>query len=214
MKNTSKIAVIGGTGKSGKYLVKQLLKNGYHFKLLVRNLDTFKIESTYIEIVHGDVSDYDIVSNLIVGCDTVISTLGTGIPYSPPNIFSTASKNVIRAMNENGIKRYIVVTGLNVDTPIDEKSPKVKFGTDWMYKNYPKSTADRQLEFELLSESEINWTLVRLPLIALTDERKEVVASLEDCLGGSISATDLANFLIEQLDDTTFIRKAPFIANP
>lgn len=209
MKNTTKIAVIGGTGKSGKYLIQQLLKTGYRFRLLVRNLEKFKIESPQMEIVHGDVANYDTVSSLVKGCDAVLSTLGIGIPHSPPTIFSTASRNIIRA----GIKRYIVITGLHVDTPIDKKSPKVKFGTDWMYQNYPKITADRQLEYKLLTESEVGWTLVRLPLITLTDLQKEVAIRLEDCLGDDISATDLANFLITQLDDHTYLRKAPFIAN-
>ena len=213
MKNTSKIAVIGGTGKSGKYLVQQLLKGGYNLRLLVRNPEKSSSKNIQIEIVQGDVSNYTTVLNLIKGCNAIISTLGIGIPQSPPTIFSTATKNIIRAMNELGVKRYIVITGLHVDTPADTKSAKVKFGTDWMYQNYPKSTADRQREFDILSKSKVEWTLVRLPMINLTPEQKRVMVSLKDCLGENISATDLADFLIGQLNDNTFLRKAPFIAN-
>ncbi len=82
-----------------------------------------------------------------------------------------------------------------------------------MKNNYPKTTADKQKEFELLSESDIDWTLVRLPLIEMTDEKSEWKASLEDCLGEKISATDLADFLIGQLFEEAYIKKAPFIAN-
>ncbi|MGB5555002.1 MAG: NAD(P)H-binding protein, partial [Flavobacteriaceae bacterium] len=118
-----------------------------------------------------------------------------------------------QAMQENDLKRYIVVTGLNVDTPKDNKAPKVKFATDWMYQNYPKTTTDRQDEYELLVKSKADWTLVRVPMIKLTDESKEIKISLEDCLGDEISATDLADFLIEQINDHTYCREAPFIAN-
>ena len=82
-----------------------------------------------------------------------------------------------------------------------------------MKTNYPKTTLDKQVEFDILSKNDIDWTLVRLPLIELTDERKRLHVSLEDCPGEKISATDLAHFLAAQLSDDTFIRKAPFIAN-
>lgn len=212
MKQNTKIAVIGGTGKSGKYLVKSLLKQGHNFKALIRNPENFKTESPLIEVIHGDVCDYSMVLSLISGCDTIISTLGAGIPPSEPTVFTTGTKNVLRAMTELRVKRYIVVTGLNVDTPFDKKGPKTKFATAWMHENYPKSTMDRQEEYHLLTDSDVDWTLVRLPMIRLTDKPGEAKADLEDCLGDGIGAADLANFLINQMDDTTFVRKAPFIA--
>jgi putative NADH-flavin reductase len=51
MQNIIKIAVIGGTGKSGKYLIQQLLGKGFPLKMLVRNLETFQIKSPLIEII-------------------------------------------------------------------------------------------------------------------------------------------------------------------
>ncbi len=218
MKPIQKIAVIGGTGKSGKYLVKQLSDQGFHFKSLVRNADTRPPESfqnpyPFAEIVKGDVRDEASVKSLIEGCDAVISTLGWGIPPSGHNICSQATQHIIRAMQAYRVSRYILATGLHVDTPSDHKSPKAQHATDWMYANYPESTADRQAEYQLLADSDIHWTMVRLPLIVQTDARHETSVSLEDCPGDSISATDLGHFLIAQLSDDTYIRKAPFIAN-
>lgn len=213
MNNTLKIAVIGGTGKSGKYLVNQLIEKGFQIKILIRNPDNLKINNRLVEEVNGNVTDYSNVNKLIEGCDAVISTLGLGIPASPPTIFSQSTINVIKAMKEHKVHRYIVTTGLNVDTPFDKKSPKTLFGTDWMKQNFPISTADKQSEFEILSKSNINWTLVRLPLIELTDKKGDIVASLEDCPGDKVGATDLGIFLIQQLFNNTFIRKSPFIAS-
>lgn len=212
MKNNLKIAVIGGTGKSGRYLVQELIRRGFNIKILVRNPENFKVQSPLIEVLYGDVRDYETVKLLINGCDLIISTLG-GTPLSEPTVFSQSTRNILKVMSELDLKRYIVVTGLNVDTPFDKKSPKTKFATDWMYTNFPKSTKDRQDEYDVLVESNSDWTLVRLPLIELTDKRMETKASLEDCFGDKIGATDLADFLIKQIDDTTFIRKSPFIAN-
>lgn len=212
MKQSIKIAIIGGTGKSGKYLVKELLKQGYYLKMLIRNPEHLQIQNPLIEVLTGDVKDYTTVRALLEGCHAVISTLGLGQPLSEFTIFSQAAHNIIRSMNELCINRYIVITGLNVDTPFDNKSPKTKFATDWMYKNYPKSTQDKQTEYKILSESNVDWTLVRLPMIEQTDLRGSIKVSLEDCPGDKISATDLAHFLIAQLEETKYIKKAPFIA--
>jgi putative NADH-flavin reductase len=211
MQNNIKIAVIGGTGKSGKYLVQRLLGQAFPIKVLVRNPDSCQISSPLLEIVQGDARNPEAVRSVIAGCQAVISALGQ--PKGEESIFSQATTNVIRSMKEFGIKRYILITGLNVDTALDKKSPKTAFATEWMKNNYPHTTADKQRELELLSESDIDWTLVRLPLIELTDKKSDWRASLEDCLGEKISATDLADFLIGQLFEETYIKKAPFIAN-
>lgn len=73
MKQHIKIGVIGGTGKSGKYLVKQLLKEGYKIKLLVRPSSNFKIDTAQIETVKGDVTDFESVKKLVEGCQALIT---------------------------------------------------------------------------------------------------------------------------------------------
>jgi putative NADH-flavin reductase len=211
MQKNIKIAVIGGTGKSGTYLVRQLLSQGFRFKMLVRNPETLQINNPRIEVIRGDARDYQAVRSLIEGCQAVISTLGQ--PKGETPIFSQATTNVIRAMKEGQIKRYILITGLNVDAASDKKGTKTAFATEWMKTNYPPTTADKQKELEILLESDLDWTLVRLPLIELTDKKSEIKISLEDCPGDKISATDLADFLIGQLSKQEYLKKSPFIAN-
>jgi len=209
MKST--IAVIGGTGKAGQYLVKQLLQEEYKIKLLLRAPENFAIQSPLITTIKGDVRHYAAVQELMEGCQAVISTLGQPKGESP--IFSAATKNVLRAMGEHNITRYIVITGVNIDTPFDNKGAAAKYATEWMKTNYPATTGDKQVEYSLLSASAVNWTLVRLPLIILTDNRNKIAVNLEDCPGDKINAADLAIFLTGQLDDDTYYQKAPFIAS-
>ncbi len=213
MNQKIKTAIIGGTGKSGKYLVNQLIYQGFQLKILLRNPDNFQIKSSLIEVIKGEVTNFSSIHSLIEDCQAVISTLGLGVPPSEPTIFSQSTTNVIKAMKECNVHRYILTTGLNVDTPFDNKSPKTTFGTDWMKKNYPISTTDKQLEYDILVNSNIDWTLVRLPLIEQTDDRSQVNVDLKDCSGDKISATDLAYFLIEQISSEAFIRKSPFLSN-
>ena len=211
MKPISKIAILGGTGKSGKYLVQHLLNQGFQLRLLLRNPETFTIKSPLIEVVSGDARNYESVQTLLEDCQAVISTVGQ--PKGEPSIFSDATRNVIRAMAHWKIDRYISATGLNVDTPEDQKGEPTQSATDWMRIHYPMTTADKQTEYELLSASSVNWTLVRLPVIEQTDERRPTLVSLADCPGSFISATDLAHFFTESLSDPTYFKKAPFIAN-
>lgn len=211
MKTTLKIALIGSTGKAGKYLAKELAIQGIQCKLLVRN-STNQFSKTF-EIIEGDIADYQSVVNLVHDCHVVISMLGMGILPNPTNIFSIATVNIIKAMKEYNISRYILITGLNVDTPFDDKGVKSKMATEWMHSHYPKTTKDKQEEYTILRESDIDWTLIRLPLIDQTDDNPAINISLKDCPGTAISATSLANFIIRQINDKTFIREAPFIAN-
>ncbi|WP_374462578.1 NAD(P)-dependent oxidoreductase [Chryseobacterium sp.] len=208
---TYTIAVIGGTGKSGQYLVKHLLEKGHSLKLLLRHPENFTLQNPLIETVKGDARDEAAVHKLIMETDLVISTLGQ--PKGEKSIFSDAAKNIIKAMNSYGITRYIVTTGLSVNTLSDQKNKRVKMATEWMYQNYPETTADKQKEYELLLESNLDWTLIRLPLINLTDENFTTEANLTDCKGENISAADLAGFLVSQIGNSDFIRKSPFLYN-
>lgn len=212
MKTNTRLAILGGTGKSGKYLVNELIRQGFRLKLLVRTPKDTLFTSPLVEIVKGDARDYESVQSLVQDCEYVMSTLGQ--PRGEASIFSQATQNVITAMNRHHVRRYIVTTGLNVDMPSDRKSDKTRMATDWMKANYPATTHDKQVELGMLCDSNIDWTLVRLPLIVQTNERFETLVSLEDCPGDTISATDLAAFMIQQLFDHSYKRKAPFIANP
>ncbi len=209
--NTYKIAVIGGTGKSGQYLVQNLLKKGYSLKLLLRHPESFTIQNSLIEVVKGDARDETAIHSVIEGANIVISTLGQ--PKGEKSIFSDAAKNIIHAMNHYGIRRYIVTTGLSVNTPSDQKNERVKMATDWMYQNYPETTADKQAEYQLLVDSSLDWTLVRLPLISLTEESFPIETSIMDCKGENISAADLAEFLVSQIEDSGYLQKSPFLYN-
>lgn len=211
MTNHHHIAVIGGTGKSGKYLMKKLLEKGFHIKMLLRNPDQLELHHPAIEKVKGDARNPEDIALLLEGCTAVLSTLGQ--PKGEPPIFSTATSNVLNAMQKLNVKRYIVTTGLSVDTPNDYKSEQVQQATDWMRTNYAPTTADKQVEYELLAQSDVDWTLVRLPLIEQTEVANGIKVSLEDCPSDHISATDLANFVIEQLERTEYIGQAPFIAS-
>lgn len=211
MNTINKIALIGGTGKAGKYLTRALIRHGYHFNILLRNPQSFNIHTPLATVRPGDARDPAAIRRLLSGCDAVLSMLGQ--PGGETTIFSQATANVLQAMKEHNMKRYIVITGLSVDAAGDKKSAAAQQGTEWMKANYPETTFDKQKEYELLLESGSDWTMIRLPLIDQTSDLVPVNVSLDDCPGSRISAASLAEFVVETLSAGRFIQQAPFIAN-
>lgn len=209
MGQNNRIAVIGATGKAGRYLVKQLVNQGYSVRTLIRNPNILPESILQSETIIGDVRDFDSVQTLIKDCNVLISTLGQSKGEDP--VFSQAAKNIVKAMNASQIKRYIVLTGLTLDTQFDKKSFQTRTRSLAMKLLFRKIIRDKQKEYEILQDSNLDWTIVRVPFIELTDERKAVEISLTDCKGSSISSTDLADFLIGQIKSENYVRKAPFI---
>ncbi|QNR85869.1 NAD(P)H-binding protein [Pedobacter riviphilus] len=208
-----KIALIGATGKAGTYILKALLAQKFKVKALVRNLEKLQVHHASLEVTTGDVSDAQAVYHFIKGCDIVVSALGMGQPASEKTIFTQSTGNILTAMKGLGLQRYIVITGINVDTPFDDKNAKTRFATQWMYENYPVSTANRQKEYDILAESDLDWTLLRLPLIIQTDEKTDIGTSLINCIGDQINAANIGQFIIDHLEGGKFVKQAPFIWN-
>ncbi len=210
MNQPIKVALLGATGKAGKYILQELLNQEYAVKALIRQPENFSISHPLLEIVKGDIKDYETARFLLSGCQAVISSIGPR--KDEPLVQSLATKNVLKAMEEFQLSRYLLLAGLNVDVLGDQKSVKNKASTEWMRKTFPEAVADRQLAFEILSNSKTDWTFIRLPFIEQTSERHGTLANLYDCVGNKISTTDLADFVIDQIEDEFYFRKAPFVA--
>lgn len=210
MKNIYKVAVLGGGGRTGNYLVNQLLKKGFSIKLLLRNPENFTIQSPQIEIIKGDALDLEAIKSLLRDCQAVISTVGQR--KDEPLVANLATKNILQVMNDYKIERYVLLAGLNIDTPFDKKSPKTIMATDWMKANFPVIQEDRQKAYDLLVASTINWTHVRVPFIEFNDLSGEISISLEDCLGDKINANNIAGFMISEMIESKYSKKSPFIS--
>ena len=87
-----KVFVTGADGFIGSHLVETLVKKNYKVKALVyyNSFNSFgwldKINSKIkkkIEIITGDIRDYNIIKNCLKNCDSVINLAALiGIPYS------------------------------------------------------------------------------------------------------------------------------------
>ena len=211
MKSKQKVAVLGGGGRTGQFLVRELLQQRYPMKLLLRTPNNFDIQDELIEIVKGDACDLAAIEQLLKDCHAVISTIGQR--KDEPLVAVRSTQNLLNSMARNKFKRCILLAGLNIDMPGDKKSQKTIAATEWMKNNFPHIQEDRQKAYGILLESDLDWTIARTPFIIFEPKSGNIRIDLEDCIGELIKAGDIADFLVKQLSETRFIRHAPFIAN-
>ncbi|WP_416825272.1 NAD(P)H-binding protein [Ectobacillus polymachus] len=83
MNNAYKIAVIGGTGKVGRYIASEALKNDYQVRMLVRNPEKLKYRDGRIEVVTGAVENIDTIELLLRDCQIVINCFGQPMRDTP-----------------------------------------------------------------------------------------------------------------------------------
>ncbi len=207
----STIAILGGAGKAGRPLVQEMLKAGYRVRLLLRHPDQFDLVNERLEIIQGDARDPLSMRTLLQGCEALVSTLGNPRGENTA-MLSTVTGLLLRTMQEFGISRYTVVSSY-YETGKEQLDAKTKQASDYMQQHFPLFMDDRKIEFQLLTDSDLDWTYVRLPYIVQTSATGNITVDVDYLPGQQISAEDLACFLVGQLTDSQHIRKALFIAN-
>ncbi len=208
-----KIAIFGGSGRTGQHVVKQALEKGHQVVVLARNPDKLTINHPDLKIIQGDVKDLNAVQQTITEVEAVLSVLG---PTSNQPIFdvSQGMTNILTAMEKDGVRRLVITAGAGVGDPNDE--PKffnhmMNFLLKMMAKNV---LADMSQVVEMTRASDLDWTVVRLPM--LTDDPKTgnvKVGYVGKGMGSRISRADIAEFMLSQLTDQTYIHKSPAISN-
>ena len=110
MNQETTIAILGGGGRTGKFLVGKLIDQGYRLKVLLRAPENFELHHPSVEIVKGDAIDSASVHVLVKNSQAVISTFGQR--QNEPLVAHTATANILKAMTYYEIRRYVLVAGL------------------------------------------------------------------------------------------------------
>ena len=210
------IAVLGATGRTGKWLVKELLDDGFDVRVLVRNPDAVAHLKGRVEIVHGDAANYQCIVSTMQGCQAVLSTLGpTRLRRQAAKklICSQVTRNVIKAASTLNVKRYVVVSGAAVSLPQDRRNFYGWLSCALVPLFVWYVLKDKKIEAQLLQASGLDWTLVRSPEITNTGFKKEPDVSLETPKWLQVRAGELARFLVTQIQDDSYLRKGVFVTS-
>ena len=144
-----RVAIIGGTGFVGSYLIDELSHLGHSIALLVRPGSEIKIkDSNKVEMVTGDILDIESIRHLIQKCDAVIYNVGIlrevpskGISFEKTQYLGLV--NTVDIALEVGVKRLLLMSANGVKVP----------GTEY------QETKRRAEEYAL--ESELDVTVIR-----------------------------------------------------
>lgn len=139
-----KALITGAGGFIGSHLTELLVRDGFEVKAFVRYnsrnnwgwLEDSEVKDE-VEVISGDIRDYDSVYNALIGCDTVFHLAALiGIPYSyvsPLAYIKTnieGTYNVLQASKELDVEQVLITStsetyGTAQYVPIDEKHPTV-----------------------------------------------------------------------------------------
>lgn len=208
------VAILGGSGTVGRFLIQRVSDAGYPIRVLTRNPDKIKPTDECMEIVQGDARDIASIRFLLQGCDVILNALGQRKERkSEAPIFSAATDHVLTVMKESGVRRYILVRGFSIDAPGDHKDLRTRLISLLVRRVIHDQWTDWQKELDILLRSNLQWTLVRLPIVVDEPSLGPVQVDLASPPGKKISGYDLADFIVAQMTETTYVRKAPFVGN-
>ncbi|WP_225445852.1 NAD(P)-dependent oxidoreductase [Paenibacillus arenosi] len=208
----STIAIIGGTGKVGRAIVKQALSEGYSVRMLARNPERVSVTHERLDVVQGDAQDAHIYAKLLEGSHAVINSFGQPGRDKDP-IYSKVTNHIIAAMNELGIRRFIGITGGSLDVPGDQKSFVNRVGAKLFRLFFRRLIEDKTKELHILQHSEVDWTLLRIPFVVEGKAVGTLQVNEQNMPGTKMDSVDIAKFIMQQINDAHFIRKSPFISN-
>lgn len=208
-----KIAIFGGTGRTGKHLINQALADGYDANVLARTPAKLEIQYVALTVIEGDAKEFSAVEKTIQGTGAVLSVLGPS-NNEPAFEVSKGMTNILAAMQKQAVNRLIISAGAGVGDPND--APKLfnhfmNFLLKLMAKNVQ---ADMLNVVEMIRSSDVEWTIVRVPMLTNDPQSGELkVGYVGKGMGSRISRADLADFMLKQINDRSYIRQAPAISN-
>jgi putative NADH-flavin reductase len=209
----NKIALFGGSGQTGQQFLNLALSKGYQVKALVRNPDAFTIKHHNLEIIKGDVLNNKDVDLTVSGCSIVVSLFGH-VKDSPEWLQTNGTKNIIAAMKRERIVKIISLSGGGLPFPQQDK-PKFadKLIRFIMSVAVPKVLNDAIAHHKVLEESNLKWIIVRGPRLT-NDAPKGTyrVGWVGVNASTKIARADLADFLVKQITDESFIGQMPFVS--
>ena len=111
-----KVALIGGTGYVGSYIIDELIENNFTPRVLVRKQSHSKVmQPDKCEVVNGDVEDEGALRETLSGCDAVIYLIALIREFPAKNITNErfqfrGSERVAKIAVEVGAVSYTHLT--------------------------------------------------------------------------------------------------------
>lgn len=212
-----KIAVFGATGIVGRAVVNEALKKGHEVTVLTRDAGKITTRYEHLHVVEGNVADKNVVRTVLKGQEAVIQTLGIGGKGDgkPTSIVSEANRIIMEEMERMNVKRLIAISVIGAGDSLTF--------LPWIYRKlvlplfmkwFQAVIDDKNRMEPMVMKSGLDWTIVRCTTVKERRSTGKVNATLDGKgLKFSISAADMAVFMVSQLTDRRFLKQTPTISN-
>ncbi|HET8992081.1 MAG TPA: NAD(P)-binding oxidoreductase [Candidatus Saccharimonadales bacterium] len=204
------VTVFGASGKVGQKVVQKLLSNGYDVVAFTHN--SAVAEADRLTIAHGDIHSLRDVIEAVKGSEVVISAVGSW-GTKEKDIVSKGIDNIISAMITNKTRRVISLTGSDAIDSSDKHSSL----SSLMHALINLSPArkilqDGEKHIELLKNSNLDWTVLRSPVMTNSgDSGKYELVLRRPKPWATINRQSVAEAMVSLIDDRSYYKKAPFI---
>ncbi|MEV6630239.1 SDR family oxidoreductase [Actinoplanes sp. NPDC051470] len=200
----SRVVVLGAAGRTGRLIVEEAARAGHQVTAAVRTPSNLSHE------VRADVRDPASLRDAIRGHDVVVSAIGP--PGRRSNgLYSAGARATVEAMRAAGVTRLLTISSVGV-RPDD---PNFSWWYRYLVRPIAKDLyADMRRMEDIVRATDLDWTFVRPTYL---QDRPATgayrVGDNEMPPGGlRITRADLAGFIVEELDQHRWSRRAPSLA--
>jgi putative NADH-flavin reductase len=215
------IAIFGASGATGTLLTQRCLAARYSVAALLRTPEKFPMRD-HVHVIQGSAFDLSSVRHTIEGADVVLSALGAHSPLRNENVLPRAVPLIVEAMQQTAsqpkpVRRIIVLGSAGALPDSLDKQPAWRrwIVQNIIYKTFLKwPVAEQIFQYKVLSSSGLDWTMVMPTMLTNTPARGAYRID-GDALprnGSHISRADVADFMMQQIDNPQWIRKGVYIA--
>jgi putative NADH-flavin reductase len=209
----TRILVVGATGGTGRRLVEQALERGLVVTALARDPGRLRLEHPRLTVLQGDVLDPASLEAATRGQDAVLSALGHKRYFYPNRILSEGTRNLLQAMEKQGVRRFVCETSLGIGDSAGRMGLYYTFFVIPLV--LPFYFWDKTRQEQIIAGSAADWTIVRPG--ALKDGGRRGRLRHGDRVGSfirtvAVTRADVADFMLDQLGSGDYLRAAPGVA--
>ncbi len=201
-----KLTIFGASSPTGKLLVEKALARGHVTTAFVRDESKLDIDHPGLRVLCGDALKYEDIDAAVQGSAAILSTLG---PKGKPAVMAAEStKNILNAMEKNGVKRLVLVSVAGIAVPQDKRGKSI---IDSLLKVFLKDVfTDREKQLSVLNASKVDWVAVRVPRLTDGVGTGAVRAFFgKPSPAMKLTRSDLADFMLEQLTSDDWLARHP-----
>ena len=207
-----RIALFGGTGRTGRPFLDQALEAGHDVVASVRTPSKLGgLTHDRLTVLEGDVLDASHVASVVEGADAVVLTLGP-TKGAPKTMMTRAAQNVVGAMKRHGVRRVVTETGAGVADPKDPGGFGPKVMSTIMGLVAKDLLADSEGHLNAFRGSGLEWTAVRAPRLKDGEPTGDVkVGYFSMGPGHSVVRADVAAVMLRMATSSEYAGEAPHV---